>query len=64
VGFAPEVVRGHVTIWQGDADDLVPPKWGKELAPRIPDAHLELLAGEGHFLGYRNQEAVLRDFAG
>ena len=58
-GFAPEDVRGRVTIWQGDADDLVPPQWGKELAERIPDTRLELLAGEGHFLGYRHQEAVL-----
>jgi pimeloyl-ACP methyl ester carboxylesterase len=59
-GFTPEDVRGHVAIYQGDADDLVPPEWGTELAQRIPDAHLELLEGEGHFLGYRHQEAVLR----
>ena len=60
-GFAPEDVLGPVAIWQGDADELVPPRWGKELARRIPDARLELLADEGHFLGYRHQEAVLRD---
>jgi pimeloyl-ACP methyl ester carboxylesterase len=63
-GFAPEDVRGHVTIFQGDADDLVPPQWADELARRIPDAHLELLAGEGHFLGYRHQDDVLRALAG
>ena len=59
-GFTPEDVQGHVTIFQGDADDLVPPEWGTELAQRIPDAQLEVLPGEGHFLGYRHQERVLR----
>ena len=47
-GFALEDVAGAVTIWQGDADELVPPAWGKELATRIPNARLELRAGEGH----------------
>jgi pimeloyl-ACP methyl ester carboxylesterase len=61
-GFALEDVAGTVTIWHGDADELVPPAWGKELATRIPNARLELRAGEGHFLGYVNQEQVLAEF--
>src|SRR5262249_35511921 len=40
-GFSPDDVRGEVTIWQGDADDLVPPKWAEALARRIPNSHLE-----------------------
>jgi len=60
-GFSPEDVRGPVTIWQGDEDDLVPPAWGRELSERIPDARLILLGGEGHFLGYRHQAEILRD---
>jgi pimeloyl-ACP methyl ester carboxylesterase len=63
-GFAPHDVRGPVTIWQGDADELVPPAWAERLARSIPDARMELLAGEGHFLGYRHQEEVLRDLVG
>ena len=58
-GFAPEDVRVPTVIWQGDADELVPPAWGRELARRITGARLELLPGEGHFLGYRHQAAVL-----
>jgi pimeloyl-ACP methyl ester carboxylesterase len=59
-GFAPEDVPGPVTIWQGEADELIPPKWAHELTHRIPDARLELRAGEAHFVGYRHQEDVLR----
>jgi pimeloyl-ACP methyl ester carboxylesterase len=62
-GFAPEDIRGPVTSWQGDADELVPPKWGDELARRIPNARLEVRAGEGHFLGYLHQADILRKFA-
>ena len=62
-GFALEDIAGTVTIWQGDADDLVPPAWGQELAKRIPNARLELRADEGHFLGYVHQEAVLGAFS-
>ncbi len=60
-GFAPQDVRGPVTIWQGDADELVPPRWPHELTDRIAGARLELRAGEGHFLGYRHRSDVLRD---
>lgn len=63
-GFAPEAVTGPVTIWQGDADELVPPQWGEELARRIPNARLRLLPGEGHFLGFRHQAEILRDLVG
>ena len=63
-GFAPEDVAVPTTVWQGDADELVPPDWGDELARRIPGAQLRLLPGESHFLGYRNQAAVLRDLLG
>jgi len=62
-GFAPEDIRGPVAIWQGDADDLVPAKWGDELAHRIPDARLVARAGEGHFLGYVHQAEILGQLA-
>jgi len=63
-GFAPEAIGGPVRLWQGDADTLVPPKWATTLAQRIPGARLELLPGEGHFLGYRNQAEILRALVG
>ena len=33
-GFAPEDITGSVVIWQGGADELVPPAWGTQLADR------------------------------
>jgi len=62
-GFDLDDVAGTVTFWQGDADELVPPSWAKELAARTPNARLELRAGEGHFLAYVHQEEVLADFS-
>lgn len=59
--FAPEDVEGPVTIWQGTADELVPAAWGRALGERIPGARLNLLEGEGHFLGYLHQAEILRD---
>jgi len=58
-GFTPEDVGGPVTVWQGDADALVPPAWGAELARRIPDAELVAVAGAGHFVGYARTADVL-----
>ena len=60
-GFTPEDVDVPTVVWQGDADHLIPPDWGKALSSRIPGARLELRAGEGHFLGFRHQLDVLRD---
>ena len=60
-GFDPEHVRAPVTVWHGDADELVPVSMGRELSERIPGAKLTVLEGESHFLGYRNQDAILRD---
>jgi pimeloyl-ACP methyl ester carboxylesterase len=60
-GFRPEDVGVPTVVWQGDADHLIPPDWGRTLSRRIPGARLELRAGEGHFLGYRHQLDVLRD---
>jgi pimeloyl-ACP methyl ester carboxylesterase len=62
-GFAPESVTVPTVIWQGDADGLVPPSWGRELAARIPVARLVLQQGEGHFLGYRHRPEILEDLA-
>jgi pimeloyl-ACP methyl ester carboxylesterase len=60
-GFEPEAITRPVHIRQGDADSLVPPHWGQELARRIPGAEIDLLPGEGHFLGFRHQADILGD---
>jgi pimeloyl-ACP methyl ester carboxylesterase len=59
-GFAAADVSGPVTIWHGDADELVPPAWGDALTGALPDARLERVTGAGHFLGYTHTEQVLR----
>jgi pimeloyl-ACP methyl ester carboxylesterase len=63
-GFTPDDVQVPTVIWQGDADELVPPEWGHELAARIPDSRLVVAEGEGHFLGYRHQPEILGDLIG
>lgn len=60
-GFAPESVPGPVTIWQGDADTLIPPDWGATLASRIPGAHLRAVPDAGHFLAFTHTPGVLAD---
>jgi pimeloyl-ACP methyl ester carboxylesterase len=60
-GFEPEAITRPVHIRHGDADSLVPPHWGEELARRIPGAEIDLLPGEGHFLGFRHQADILGD---
>ena len=59
-GFAPEEVRVPVRIFQGSADEIVPPAWGRSLADRVPGASLALFPGEGHFIGLTRREEVLR----
>lgn len=59
-GFSPADVRGPVTIWHGDDDELVPPAWGVKLARALPGARLERVHGAGHFLGYTHTADVLR----
>jgi pimeloyl-ACP methyl ester carboxylesterase len=58
-GFAPEDVTVPVRIYQGTADTLVPEKWGRSLAERIPGAELILYPGEGHFIALTRRREVL-----
>lgn len=41
-----------VHLWQGDADELVPPAWAGRLADAIPGAQLTVVPGATHFLWY------------
>ncbi len=63
-GFTPAEVRGPVTFWHGDADELVPPAWSQVLADAVPHGRLESIRGAGHFLGYTHTAAILHDLAG
>jgi pimeloyl-ACP methyl ester carboxylesterase len=62
-GFAPERVTEPVTVWQGDADTLVPASWGATLAARIPDARLVAVPEAGHFVAFTHTAEVLADLA-
>lgn len=62
-GFSPQHIRQSVCVWQGDADALVPSRWGQRLAQAIPGSRLTICPGEGHFLTterYAEIFAVLR----
>ena len=48
-GFAPEDVTQHVTMFVGDADDILDPAMSKSLAERLPDASLTTWPGAGHY---------------
>ncbi len=58
-GFAPEDVAVPVRVFQGGADALVPMKWGKVLADRIPGATLTIYPDEGHFIALTRSTEVL-----
>ena len=45
-------------LWQGDADDLVPPVWAGRLAAAIPGAEVTSVAGASHFLWYDHWDAI------
>jgi len=51
-GFSPEDLRVPVHVWQGDADELVPPPWGPRLSAAIPGASLTMVPGGTHFFAY------------
>jgi pimeloyl-ACP methyl ester carboxylesterase len=47
-GFELEAIEVPVSIWQGDADLMVPFAHGQWLAGRVPGARTHLEAGQGH----------------
>ncbi len=48
-GFAPEDVTQRVTMFVGDADDILEPGMSKSLAERLPDVTLSTWPGAGHY---------------
>jgi pimeloyl-ACP methyl ester carboxylesterase len=49
-GFDPAAITVPTTIWQGDADTMVPVSWGRRLADAMPNATLALIPGGTHYL--------------
>lgn len=52
-------ITAPVTIWQGDADTMVPLRHAEELATRIPGAELHVWEGEGHLGTITHVEEIL-----
>lgn len=59
-GFRPEDLTVPTSVWQGDADELVPPAWGARLADAIDGAELHVVAGASHFLWYDHWDDIFR----
>ena len=49
-GFDPATITVPTSIWQGDADAMVPFAHGEWLATHVPGARAHLLPGAGHLL--------------
>jgi pimeloyl-ACP methyl ester carboxylesterase len=59
-GFGLDEVRVPTSLWQGDADLMVPFAHGEWLAARVPEVSAHLLAGEGHLsIGLGELDAML-----
>jgi pimeloyl-ACP methyl ester carboxylesterase len=61
-GFRLEDVSMHVSIWQGEADNLVPPAAAGYMASKLPNHTLHTIAGAGHLtVVAAHAEDVLRE---
>jgi len=60
-GFALEEIRIPVTIWHGDNDASIPLSMAEHLAQAIPNSHLKIIPGEGHFLLFNYWEKILTE---
>lgn len=58
-GFLLEEVVPPIIVWQGLADNIVPPSHGHHQASRLPNAQLRVRPGEGHFAGFAEVADVL-----
>ena len=63
-GFALERAEMPVTLWQGDADQLVPMRHAEELAAAAPGATLRRCPGEGHLVMVSHATEILRAAGG
>jgi pimeloyl-ACP methyl ester carboxylesterase len=62
-GFDLSALAVDTRIWQGDADDLVPPAWGQRLHESIERSRLHLVEGGTHFVAYDRWSAIFEDMS-
>jgi pimeloyl-ACP methyl ester carboxylesterase len=62
-GFEPSDLTVPTHLWQGDADELVPPAWAERLAEAIPGAELTMVEGASHFLWYDHWTDIFEHLA-
>ena len=62
-GFIFEQIHCLVTMWQVDADKVVPKHWAEEMAKRISQARMILIKGEGHLLPNNYYGLILSELA-
>jgi pimeloyl-ACP methyl ester carboxylesterase len=58
-GFRLEDIGGHVRIWQGEVDTLVPRTHAEHIVGRVAYAQLEVVPGKGHVLLDETRPALL-----
>lgn len=58
-GFSPSDITIPIRLWHGDADTIVPLSHSEHLTAVIPDSHLRVMPGLGHFAGFSNCPEVL-----
>lgn len=58
-GFDPGMVTAPVTVWQGEADGLVPIGHAERLAAELAAGSLKRVPGAGHFLHATHGQAIM-----
>ena len=58
-GFTPGMVAAPVTVWQGEADGLVPIGHAERLADELPAGSLVSVPGAGHFLHATHGQSIM-----
>ena len=48
--IALDAITINIDLWQGEADEVVPPSMARYYAKTVPHSHARFFPGEGHFL--------------
>jgi len=59
-GFRLEDVDVPADVWQGSADELVPPEWAAEIVRRLSSGELIAVEGADHMIGITHRAKILR----
>lgn len=60
-GFDPSDITVPTHIWQGDADELVPPDWATRLNEAIAGSTVHMVEGGTHLLWYEHWDDLFAD---